>query len=106
MSSWGLSLHPSILETAGRLYKPETILFRDNSVVAGLEADWSRQMVKEHVISSVPLVNWLLLVTRRDSSKASDLIEMMKKVCPPMGIEVYAGFNWKYNSNWECAYVY
>ncbi|XP_019856843.1 PREDICTED: piwi-like protein 1 isoform X2 [Amphimedon queenslandica] len=88
LSSWGLSLHPNILETNGRLYKPETVLFRDGSVVAGLDADWSRQLVKEHVISAVPLTHWLLLVTKRDSGKAVDFIEMMKKVCPPMGIEV------------------
>ena len=36
----------------------------------------------------VALQNWLIVVTKRDSNRALDFMNMMKKVCPPMGIEV------------------
>ena len=39
-------------------------------------------------ICKVPLQNWILVVTRRDQTKAMDFLNMMKRVGPPMGIEV------------------
>lgn len=36
----------------------------------------------------VPLKNWVIVSTKRDSSKTHDFSEMMKRVCPSMGIEV------------------
>ena len=45
-------------------------------------------IVKEHVITAVPIHNWLLVFTKRDSGKAMDFMTTLKKVCPPMGIEV------------------
>ena len=88
LSSWGLALSPNMLQTTGRKLLSEKIHFKDNSIVAGLEADWNKELIKEHVISVVPLRKWLLVFTKRDSSKAMDFFNMMKKVAPPMGIEV------------------
>ena len=88
LSSWGLALSPNMLHTTGRKLLSEKIHFKDNSIVAGLEADWNKELIKEHVISAVPLRKWLLVFTKRDSSKAMDFLNMMKKVAPPMGIEV------------------
>ena len=53
LSSWGLSLHPSILETEGRQLPIEKILFQKNIISLNLDADWGRDVVKEHVISAV-----------------------------------------------------
>ena len=36
----------------------------------------------------VPLNSWVVMVTKRDYSKAYDFVEMMKKVCPSLGINV------------------
>ncbi len=33
-------------------------------------------------------MSWLLVVTKRDKSKAMDFLNMMKRVGPPIGIEV------------------
>ena len=88
LSSWGLALSPNMLQTTGRKLLSEKIHFKDNSIVAGLEADWNKELIKEHVISAVPLRKWLLVFTKRDTSKAMDFLNMMKKVAPPMGIEV------------------
>ena len=88
MESWGLSLQPNLLQTMGRRLNSERIFFKDNSTVAGLDAEWSRELVKENVITAVPLKTWLLVFAKRDSAKAMDFMSMMKKVSPPMGIEV------------------
>lgn len=40
------------------------------------------------IFFQVPLHNWLLVFTRRDQGKAGDFLQTMKRVCPPMGIEV------------------
>ncbi len=36
----------------------------------------------------VPLNSWVVLATKRDGSKAYEFVEMMKKVCPSLGIKV------------------
>ena len=77
-----------MLETNGRRLPSEKILFKNNSVLAGPEADWSKHVVKENVISAVPLHNWLLVFCKRDSSKAMDFFNTLKKVTPSMGIQV------------------
>ena len=76
-----------MLQTKGRKLLSEKIHFKDNSIFAGLEADWNKELIKEHVISAVPLRKWLLVVIKRDLSKAMDFFNVMKKVAPSMGIE-------------------
>jgi aubergine-like protein len=53
-----------------------------------MEADWGRSVVKETVITAVSLNNWILVFTKRDADKARNFMTMMKKACPPMGIDV------------------
>ena len=36
----------------------------------------------------VPLKSWVVVCTKRDSSKAFEFKEMMKRVCPSLGIDV------------------
>ena len=37
----------------------------------------------------VPLRQWVVVVTKRDRAKAAEFVNMMKRVAPPMGIEVW-----------------
>ena len=50
---WGLQLDPQMIQLEGRTLNPEKIMFRHAVHSAGHEADWSRQAVKENVISAV-----------------------------------------------------
>ena len=45
-----------MLDLQGRRLPPEKILFKNSSIVANMEADWSRECLKEHVISAVRLL--------------------------------------------------
>lgn len=87
LSRWGLHLEPAIVQVGGRKLNPEKVFFKKKFVVSE-EADWGRDSVKENVISAVTLKNWLVMFTRRDQSKAMDFVSMMKRVCPPMAIQV------------------
>ena len=39
-------------------------------------------------IPQVPLQSWAVVVTRKDQARAMDFHNMMKRVGPPIGIEV------------------
>ncbi len=54
------------------------------------EADWSRDMRGNSLISTVNLNNVLVVSTRRDDDKAQDFVHTLAKVGPPMGINVNA----------------
>ena len=116
LDGWGLSLESGLTELsrdrAGRRLPVEKILFKKKTVVAGDDADWGRDAVKEQQIVAVntpplspssplltlslyfppslkvPLRQWVLVVAKRDRSKAVEFLNMMKRVAPPMGIEV------------------
>eukprot|EP00731_Ephydatia_muelleri_P025692 Em0017g775a len=88
LQSWGLILDSRMLDLQGRRLPPEKILFKNSSIVANMEADWSRECLKEHVISAVSLLDWAVLFVRKDQGKAADFVNMLSKVCPPIGMEV------------------
>ena len=54
--------------------------------------------VLEYFTLQVPLENWAVFVTQRDKGKAMDFISMLKKVAPPMGIEVHMYSTYMYLS--------
>ena len=52
------------------------------------EADWSRDMRGKTLITAVPLQNFFVISTQRDSDKARDFLQTLGRVGPAMGIEV------------------
>ena len=76
------------LQTEGRQLPLEKIILGNTQFQSSPQADWGQQAVKEQVITPVPLRNWLVLFVNRDKSKAIEFMNMMKKVTPPMGIQV------------------
>ena len=81
---------PLFLQFIGRQLPEEEIMFGSSRCRAGPQADWSRDATREKVITAVPLRQWVVVYTKRDSSKAHDFVSMMQKVCPQMGIDVTA----------------
>ena len=60
LDGWGLSLDSGLTELsgsqAGRRLPMEKVLFRNRTVLAGDDADWSRDAVKEQQIVAVSLL--------------------------------------------------
>lgn len=54
------------------------------------EADWSRDMRGKILITPVPLNDFFIISTNRDSDKARDFLMTLQKVGPAMGIQVNA----------------
>jgi len=52
------------------------------------EADWSREMRGNTLITTVDLRSVVVISTRRDADKANDFVTTLGKVGPPMGIGV------------------
>nr|AWH61378.1 putative piwi-1 [Actinia equina] len=88
LSSWGLKIDTSALQTEGRQLAAETIHFGNSSCSAGNNADWGRDATRQQVISAVDLHTWMIVFVKRDQSKALEFISTMKQVTPVMGIGV------------------
>lgn len=52
------------------------------------EADWSRDMRGNELITPVPIENFVVISTRRDADKAHDFVVTLQKIGPAMGIRV------------------
>lgn len=53
LANWGLQLDPRMVNWDGRKLPVEKIHFGKTQVLAGDEADWGRDAVKSHLISTV-----------------------------------------------------
>jgi len=51
-------------------------------------ADWSREMRGQPLLSSVPLSGWIMMCTQRDQGNATDLYSTLQKVCAGMNMEI------------------
>ena len=52
------------------------------------DADWSREMRGNTLISAISLRNYMVLFTSRDYEKAQDFVQTLRRVGPPMGINI------------------
>ena len=89
MNAWGFQFADDILSFDARVMAPEKISMKNgNFVYKAADADWSREMKGQKLISTVDLVKYLLLFSRRDSLKAQDFFNTLAKVGPPMGMNI------------------
>ncbi|XP_066267704.1 piwi-like protein 1 [Branchiostoma lanceolatum] len=89
MKGWGLSYDKTLLKLEGRVMPPEKISQRSTSFsYKQQDADWSREMRGQQLISCVPLETWLLVFTARDSSLAQNFLQTLEKVGGPMGMSI------------------
>jgi len=51
-------------------------------------ADWSREMRGQPLLSAMPLNGWVLISTQRDQANANDLQGTLQKVCGGMGMPI------------------
>ena len=51
-------------------------------------ADWSKEMRGQPLLSAVPLQGWIMMSTQRDQGNATDLFSTLQKVCSGMGMGI------------------
>ncbi|XP_072051349.1 piwi-like protein 1 [Amphiura filiformis] len=88
LTNWGIRLDTDILPVNARQLPMEKIFAGNNvSFMAGPQADWGRDLGRARVLTPVNLNHWMVIATKRDSSKAQEFLNTMSKVCPQMGIK-------------------
>ncbi|XP_072944718.1 piwi-like protein Ago3 [Epargyreus clarus] len=89
LAGWGLSIAPETIDIAARTLPPEPLYFGNNVKIPGKpNADWNGDVTKNAVMHGVDILRWIILFTDRDKQIASDFVDMVKRCCRPMGINV------------------
>ncbi|XP_060081293.1 piwi-like protein 1 [Ylistrum balloti] len=89
LRGWRLRFSQSLLQIGGRVLPKEAIYLSNAQCTYKQEdADWSRDLRGKQLLTSVPLDNWVICYTRRDTGNASDLVNTLSKVGPPMGMRI------------------
>lgn len=91
LKEWGFSINPDMLEIPARVLPPETIIFRNKrQTVDPLTEEWSGACKNSHVISSVPLTNWLLIYPSRSRQLAKDFATSIAKAGSSIGFPIHS----------------
>lgn len=88
LARWGLSISSEILVTQGRTLPNETICMHSASFATSSSVDWSREVVRDPSISTVPLNCWAIFYPRRATDQAEELVSTFSRVAGPMGIRI------------------
>lgn len=88
LSKWGLEVGSEIVVIKGRTLPLETICLQTSSFATGSDVSWSREVVRDLSISSIPLNTWAIFYPRRCAEQAEELVSSFKKVAGPIGVKV------------------
>nr|AZB49329.1 piwi-like protein [Halisarca dujardinii] len=89
LTTWGLGFDRSTVTLEGRQLPPEKILFGNGRTAdPGVIADFNRDVGSMSCITPVPLNTWAVLFARKDHNRAFEFINMIKKVCGPLGMDI------------------
>ncbi|KAF7657525.1 hypothetical protein LDENG_00025830, partial [Lucifuga dentata] len=92
LSRWGLHINPEILMTKGRTLPHEMICMQSASFATGADVSWSREIVRDASISTIPLRIWAIFYPSRCVEEAEELISTFKKVAGPIGMHLERPF--------------
>uniref|UniRef100_A0A3B5M9T0 Piwi-like protein 2 n=1 Tax=Xiphophorus couchianus TaxID=32473 RepID=A0A3B5M9T0_9TELE len=88
LSRWGLEIGSEILIVQGRTLPLETICLQTSCFATGTDVSWSREVVRDASINSVPLNIWAIFYPSRCADQAEELVSTFKKVAGPIGLRM------------------
>ncbi|XP_068994931.1 piwi-like protein 2 [Embiotoca jacksoni] len=88
LNRWGLEIDSEILLLKGRTLPLETICLQSSTFVTGADLSWSREIVRDASISSIPLNIWAVFYPRRCADQAEELVSTFNKVAGPIGVRL------------------
>ncbi|XP_015235143.1 PREDICTED: piwi-like protein 2 [Cyprinodon variegatus] len=88
LSRWGLEISSETLMVRGRTLPYESICFQSCSSATGADVSWSREIVREASISSIPLNIWAVFYPHRFADQVEELVSNLKKVAGPIGLQL------------------
>ncbi|KAK2837637.1 hypothetical protein Q5P01_014849 [Channa striata] len=87
-SRWGLEIGSDILMVKGRALPVETICLQSSSFATSADMSWSREIVRDVSISSIPLTIWAIFYPCRCADQAEELVSTFNKVAGPIGVRL------------------
>ncbi|XP_041642825.1 piwi-like protein 2 isoform X2 [Cheilinus undulatus] len=88
LNRWGLEIGSEILMIKGRTLPIETICLQSSSFTTSADVSWSREVVRDPSISSIPLNIWAIFYPRRCAEQAEELVTCFNKVAGPIGFRL------------------
>uniref|UniRef100_A0A3Q3ESS0 Piwi-like protein 2 n=1 Tax=Labrus bergylta TaxID=56723 RepID=A0A3Q3ESS0_9LABR len=77
-----------LLQIKGRILPIETICLQSSSFTTGADVSWSREVVRDPSISSIPMNIWAIFYPRRCAEQAEELVSTFNKVAGPVGVRL------------------
>ncbi|KAK4886012.1 hypothetical protein RN001_002283 [Aquatica leii] len=85
LKQFDLELARNLVELPGRILPPERIKCGDNiEYVANQEADWTRELRSNPMVSSAPLEMWVVVCNNRLTDKAKSFVQLLIKAARGM----------------------
>ncbi|XP_047446909.1 piwi-like protein 2 [Mugil cephalus] len=88
LSRWGLEFGSDVAVMKGRTLPLETICLQSSTFVTSTDMSWSREIVRDSSISSIPLSIWAIFYPRRCAEQADEMISTFNKVAGPIGVRL------------------
>ncbi|KAF7663371.1 hypothetical protein LDENG_00212400 [Lucifuga dentata] len=88
LSRWGLHISPEILVTKGRTLPHEMICMQSASFATDADVSWSREIVRDASISTIPLRIWAIFYLGHCVEEAEELFSTFKKVARPISMQL------------------
>ncbi|XP_070820400.1 piwi-like protein 2 [Chaetodon trifascialis] len=88
LSRWGLEISSQAVTIKGRTLPVETICLQSSSFATGADMSWSREIVKDASISSIPLNIWAVFYPHRCAEQVEQLVSTFNKVAGPIGMRL------------------
>lgn len=87
LTNWNVDVNDDLLKLEATHLASVELFFRETSVKQ-TDAGWDAKMKNANLISTVPLKNWVLIYSPRDSDKANFLSKELIEICRSMQFNV------------------
>ncbi|WAR02492.1 PIWL1-like protein [Mya arenaria] len=90
LGSWNLRPSESVMTLQGRVLPKEEIRQPEGNVLKYDQerADWSQDMRGKSMITSVDMIDWLVVFTQRTRNQTQEFVQTLSRVGPPMGMRI------------------
>lgn len=85
---WGLEIDSQIMTITGRVLPVENICLQSTTFPTGSDASWSREVVRDPSISSIPLNIWAIFYPRHCADQAEELVSTFNKMAGSIGLRL------------------
>lgn len=90
LDDWKISFSSDVVKVQATHLAPITIVFNNQSI-SNSERGWDKAMRNSHHLTSVHLIDWVLVFQPRDSNKANMFMDEIISIASPMNFRIERG---------------